>query len=136
MEIRTEVEPHIGLYGIAKAFVGFMASSIGSRLNVEHPISRFVLAVGFFHFHQGVIALTKRLLLAQHEPFLTTPLLIASLVNAVLAMALFPLRSEEHTSELQSRGHLVCRLLLEKKNSIIRSFSSTDNIDICSFPIT
>src|SRR5579884_4487654 len=31
--------------------------------------------------------------------------------------ALLPerLRSEEHTSELQSRGHLVCRLLLEKK---------------------
>src|SRR5690625_6948688 len=26
-------------------------------------------------------------------------------------------RSEEHTSELQSRGHLVCRLLLEKKNN-------------------
>src|SRR5690625_5974396 len=26
-----------------------------------------------------------------------------------------PGRSEEHTSELQSRGHLVCRLLLEKK---------------------
>src|SRR5690625_6872768 len=28
-------------------------------------------------------------------------------------------RSEEHTSELQSRGHLVCRLLLEKKKIII-----------------
>src|SRR5437870_10439563 len=27
-------------------------------------------------------------------------------------------RSEEHTSELQSRGHLVCRLLLEKKNKV------------------
>src|SRR5438552_12620425 len=27
-----------------------------------------------------------------------------------------PLRSEEHTSELQSPDHLVCRLLLEKKN--------------------
>src|SRR5207253_11404615 len=27
-------------------------------------------------------------------------------------------RSEEHTSELQSRGHLVCRLLLEKKKPI------------------
>src|SRR3984893_4885900 len=26
-----------------------------------------------------------------------------------------PVRSEEHTSELQSRGHLVCRLLLEKR---------------------
>src|SRR5690554_4690985 len=33
-------------------------------------------------------------------------------------------RSEEHTSELQSRPHLVCRLLLEKKN-IIRPSSST-----------
>src|SRR5437870_8948766 len=29
-------------------------------------------------------------------------------------------RSEEHTSELQSRGHLVCRLLLEKKNNTRR----------------
>src|SRR5690625_6944313 len=29
---------------------------------------------------------------------------------------IFLTRSEEHTSELQSRGHLVCRLLLEKKN--------------------
>src|SRR5690625_6806277 len=28
-------------------------------------------------------------------------------------------RSEEHTSELQSRGHLVCRLLLEKKKIIL-----------------
>src|SRR5690625_1500038 len=28
------------------------------------------------------------------------------------------IRSEEHTSELQSRGHLVCRLLLEKKKNI------------------
>src|SRR5437870_10973974 len=29
-------------------------------------------------------------------------------------------RSEEHTSELQSRGHLVCRLLLEKKKTTTR----------------
>src|SRR5207253_10542413 len=36
---------------------------------------------------------------------------------AVHALARYAaLRSEEHTSELQSRGHLVCRLLLEKKN--------------------
>src|SRR3712207_8645638 len=31
-------------------------------------------------------------------------------------------RSEEHTSELQSRQYLVCRLLLEKKKKIISSF--------------
>src|SRR5690625_5676203 len=30
-------------------------------------------------------------------------------------------RSEEHTSELQSRGHLVCRLLLEKKKNQVSS---------------
>src|SRR6266436_5378946 len=30
-------------------------------------------------------------------------------------------RSEEHTSELQSRLHLVCRLLLEKKNKKLRT---------------
>src|SRR5205809_6075899 len=32
-------------------------------------------------------------------------------------------RSEEHTSELQSRLHLVCRLLLEKKKFVAHSFS-------------
>src|SRR5690554_7651065 len=32
-------------------------------------------------------------------------------------------RSEEHTSELQSRPHLVCRLLLEKKKRCLRGFS-------------
>src|SRR3712207_8667875 len=33
-------------------------------------------------------------------------------------------RSEEHTSELQSRQYLVCRLLLEKKNNIISNLTS------------
>src|SRR5439155_18449816 len=34
-------------------------------------------------------------------------------------------RSEEHTSELQSRGHLVCRLLLEKKKKITGQYESS-----------
>src|SRR5690554_7761087 len=34
-------------------------------------------------------------------------------------------RSEEHTSELQSRPHLVCRLLLEKKKRTLRRFRNT-----------
>src|SRR5215510_8179235 len=37
-------------------------------------------------------------------------------------------RSEEHTSELQSRGHLVCRLLLEKKKKIPAQAVSTSAI--------
>src|SRR2546430_5349594 len=35
-----------------------------------------------------------------------------------------PLRSEEHTSELQSQSNLVCRLLLEKKKHRVRSHDS------------
>src|SRR3712207_7647428 len=33
-----------------------------------------------------------------------------------------PVRSEEHTSELQSRQYLVCRLLLEKKKNILYAY--------------
>src|SRR2546429_6835644 len=54
--------------------------------------------------------------------------IIAERVNVKLGLWLLPVliavgvgsvmqRSEEHTSELQSRLHLVCRLLLEKKNN-------------------
>src|SRR5690625_6612467 len=43
------------------------------------------------------------------KPFKTNELLAR--IQALLR------RSEEHTSELQSRGHLVCRLLLEKKKN-------------------
>src|SRR5690554_7551593 len=49
------------------------------------------------------------------------PSLLGYVVTSCCLMSLltsFSLcRSEEHTSELQSRPHLVCRLLLEKKNS-------------------
>src|SRR5690625_6898484 len=38
-------------------------------------------------------------------------------------------RSEEHTSELQSRGHLVCRLLLEKKKSYSYIFNDIKPLD-------
>src|SRR5436305_3171947 len=42
-------------------------------------------------------------------------------------------RSEEHTSELQSRPHLVCRLLLEKKKKK-RRYSERKIIDACRQP--
>src|SRR5256884_1922013 len=47
------------------------------------------------------------------------PLILAGLRHFTVGVFLYPIlrwkRSEEHTSELQSRLHLVCRLLLEKK---------------------
>src|SRR5687768_18256737 len=47
------------------------------------------------------------------EPFDTSTPVGRMLVHM---LGVFAERSEEHTSELQSRLHLVCRLLLEKKN--------------------
>src|SRR3712207_7244316 len=44
------------------------------------------------------------------------------------ALAFNHARSEEHTSELQSRQYLVCRLLLEKKNTTRRAAGSTDTM--------
>src|SRR2546422_6744823 len=52
---------------------------------------------------------------------------------ALLAQRGFPKqRSEEHTSELQSRLHLVCRLLLEKKKKTVRCAASSEARD---FPL-
>src|SRR2546429_4112558 len=41
-------------------------------------------------------------------------------------------RSEEHTSELQSRLHLVCRLLLEKKNPAVTTLTPRHRTPSCS----
>lgn len=79
----------IGLFGIAKAFVGYLASSIGARLDTEHPIARFILTFLFFHFHQIILATTVRLLLGHFERFFSLHLLLASIVNAAIAVFLF-----------------------------------------------
>src|SRR2546430_16615164 len=51
---------------------------------------------------------------------LSRPLWVLFVATAVLlALACLNVRSEEHTSELQSQSNLVCRLLLEKKKKII-----------------
>src|SRR5256886_6006736 len=56
--------------------------------------------------------------------------------------ALVDARSEEHTSELQSQSNLVCRLLLEKKNTmtfhcyLLGGFSRTSTLVLCiAFPL-
>jgi rod shape-determining protein MreD len=79
----------LGLYGIAKTIIGYVASSIGARLDTEHPAARFALTVVFFSLHQGVIVLIKRLLLLQPEAWFTTRLGIAAGVNAIVAVFLF-----------------------------------------------
>src|SRR2546429_263336 len=92
--------------------------SDGSRvaLHVVGMLLAVVLPVGGA---RSVLFLLQRITPAKvirvpHPPVLIGfPLLLAATVQS--ATGPLPLRSEEHTSELQSRLHLVCRLLLEKK---------------------
>jgi rod shape-determining protein MreD len=81
----------IGLYGIAKTIIGYLASSIGARLDTEHPAARFALTVIFFGLHQGILVLERRILLAQPEVWFTLQLGIAALINAVVGVLLFAL---------------------------------------------
>src|SRR5258707_9710299 len=82
---------------------------------------RSVLPIG-----QGIGVLEARVffitLQAQHPPQrLASELVLAIEADAIaqhIAVVILH-RSEEHTSELQSRQYLVCRLLLEKKKKLI-----------------
>src|SRR5699024_11781492 len=64
----------------------------------------------FYHCHMDTDHFVQLVLLV-HTVFFSYLFLLAHLKQLVY------LRSEEHTSELQSRFDLVCRLLLEKKNN-------------------
>jgi rod shape-determining protein MreD len=79
----------LGLFGIAKTIVGYLASSIGARLDTEHPAARFALTAAFFVIHQGIVVLVQKLLLAQPQPWFTMRLLIACLVNSILGVFLY-----------------------------------------------
>jgi len=81
----------IGMYGIAKTCVGYVASSVGARIDTEHPVSRFGLIFILFHFHQVVLAITERALLAHNMPMFTLRLLLDSVVTAGVGVVLFAL---------------------------------------------
>src|SRR5438552_10818408 len=53
----------------------------------------------------------------RNGPRFLAKLAVPSVTRVTDGVRSFPIRSEEHTSELQSPDHLVCRLLLRKKKS-------------------
>jgi rod shape-determining protein MreD len=81
----------IGLYGIAKTIVGYLASSVGAKIDTEHPASRFGLIFLLFHFHQAILAVTERALLNQTARFFTPRLLLDSVITAGLGVVIFGL---------------------------------------------
>src|SRR5215813_15593887 len=80
----------------------------------------FLPFFSFFFFFFNDTATTEIYTLSLHDalPIALRLLRRSNSRRALQTVAMAPpqtLRSEEHTSELQSRPHLVCRLLLEKK---------------------
>src|SRR3712207_7657370 len=74
-----------------------------SRVTVHETLKRWIA--------EGVVGLDNKST-APHRPATKVTL---QAIATVKELQENPLRSEEHTSELQSRQYLVCRLLLEKK---------------------
>src|SRR5690625_5623708 len=79
----------------------FAATAIGTP--IECPPPNTIDTVGFDK--DDIIS-------AKASPASTSP---PTVLSKITTPSIFGFRSEEHTSELQSRGQLVCRLLLEKK---------------------
>ena len=79
----------IGLYGIAKTVVGYGASSLGVRLDVENAGARLLLTLFFYIVHEIVYVLVGRGLvgLTAHPSWAYE--LGAAFANAVLAVLLF-----------------------------------------------
>src|SRR3712207_7982397 len=79
----------------------------------SHVTTKINPALGFVRQNPGFVILQNRCIVsaAAYQPRGTDNGALIATIEAELRLA----RSEEHTSELQSRQYLVCRLLLEKK---------------------
>src|SRR5687767_15703951 len=87
------------------------------------PTSTLFPYTTLFRSAKGQDASLKDVLLGARDRigtrFAAQPLTEASIRSSLtMLLNMIELRSEEHTSELQSLAYLVCRLLLEKKNPI------------------
>lgn len=80
---------YIGLNGIAYTIVGFLASSLGVKLDVENPGSRLLMTVAFYLVHQIVRAVINILLVGVREPWNWSHVVLAAIFNGALAMFLF-----------------------------------------------
>jgi rod shape-determining protein MreD len=80
----------IGLFGISKTVVGYLASSIGVKIDVENPGSRLLMTFGFYLLHRGIYQVLRNMSRMPLE-FNWGHELGAALSNAVLAVGLFML---------------------------------------------
>ena len=79
----------LGLYGIAKTVVGFAASSLGVKIDVDNPGSRLLVTFGFYLVHQFIYLFVVHGLVGQDLDWRWSHLLLAAFFNAALAVVLF-----------------------------------------------
>jgi len=79
----------IGVYGIAKTVVGYGASSLGVKIDVENAGSRFLVVLFFYVVHEFVYFLVARGLVGLTLQWSWPRELASAFANAVLAVALF-----------------------------------------------
>src|SRR3989449_3816301 len=99
---------------------------------VEHHFTDYTMCPDVLQFLTYMAGRTQRaqlgsmvVVLPWHDP-LRVAEEVSMLDNISDGRLILGLRSEEHTSELQSRLHLVCRLLLEKKKKTKRNNQMTN----------
>src|SRR5690625_6572299 len=100
-----------------KGSVAFNGKRYDSDVTVEftEDFSLSLFPFGIFSGRADLFYRNERFAYADPSGFHPVPAFFADLL--IPERLPLPSRSEEHTSELQSRGHLVCRLLLEKKKN-------------------
>lgn len=81
----------LGMYGICNTIIGFAASSLGLKIDVENPGSRFLLTYVFFVLHQGIYYGVAHGLLRQGLHWSWSHVAVSALANAVLALFVFSL---------------------------------------------
>ncbi|HZR27811.1 MAG TPA: rod shape-determining protein MreD [Terriglobales bacterium] len=80
---------YLGLFGIAKTFVGYGASSLATKIDVENPGSRFLITVGFYMIHRIAYLLVQRGMVLQDLPANWLHSIGAALANGLLAIVVF-----------------------------------------------
>lgn len=79
----------IGLYGISKTVIGFLASSLGIKLDVENAGARLLLTLVFYVVHEVIYFTIARGLVSLHLEWSWTHELGSAVANAVLGVFLY-----------------------------------------------
>ncbi len=80
----------LGVYGIATTVIGYIASSLGVKIDVENPGSRLIMTFVFYLLHEAIFFMVARGLVQQTDMhWRWTHTLLAALANGLLAIPLF-----------------------------------------------